>query len=96
MIMCSFDIFVRYSQLISEDFFKILVGIILYDPTFLLSRLMILLKILIVSVIERTLGWFSNVFIAFSTGSSKFSVFVRRDLFSIMSREFIAVLKYWF
>ena len=52
--------------------------------------------ILIVSFIERTLGWFSNVFIAFSTGSSKFSVFVRRDLFSVMSREFIAVLKYWF
>ena len=45
---------------------------------------------------ERTLWWFSNLFIAFSIGSSKFLVSVRRYLFSVMSREFTALLKYWF
>ena len=52
--------------------------------------------ILIVAFIERALGWFSNFFITISTGSSKLSVSVRRDLFSMMPREFTAVLKYWF
>ena len=73
---------------------------------FVLSRLSISLKIssdvisenwkssliLIVSFIERTLGWYSNFFIAISTGSPKFSVSLRRDLFSIMSREFSTLL----
>ena len=45
---------------------------------------------------ERALGWFSNLFIAISIETSKFAVSVRRDLFSVMSREFTAVLKYWF
>ena len=85
-----------------------MIGIFLYEPTFLLSRFLISLKtssdviygnwksslILIVSFIEKTLGWFSNFFIAISAGSTKFSVSVTRDLFSIMSREFTAVLKY--
>ena len=51
---------------------------------------------LIISFIERTLGWFSSFFIAISTGSSNFTVSIRYDLFSIMPREFTAVLKHWF
>ena len=45
---------------------------------------------------ERTLWWFSNLFIAFSIGSSKFLVSVRRYLFSVISRKFTVLLKYWF
>ena len=92
MITCSLHIFIRYSQLISEDF-QDFVGIFLYEPTFLLSRLLISVKIssdvisenwkysliLIASFIERKLGWFSNFLIAISSGSSKFSVSVKSD-----------------
>ena len=45
MITCSFHIFVRYSQPISEDCFKILVGIFFNEPAFLFSRLLISLKV---------------------------------------------------
>ena len=100
MITCSFQIFVKYAQIFSEDSFKILIELFLYEPIFLLSRMFISLKIssdvvsenwkssliLIVSFIEKTLGWFWDFFIAISTGSSKFSVSVRRDLFYNMKR----------
>ena len=101
LITCSFQILAKRSLLILEVSFSILLGIFLYDPALLLSRLLISLRTpsdiisenwqgcstLTFPFVDRILGWFSNFPIDVSIGSSTLSVSVKTCQVQIQHRK---------